>query len=189
MLNKRLKFNDYHIYYINNSRFVKIYERIFLSIFPSRLKRMDFKYDNLNDENGTNYGFYRIDEDISDILKTISFEKYLHKDLIQSHEKTFVIGFIKKNLLETWPGYDSGTLRNFLLMIKSINSHTQSLGVNTGNVYFIINRRLWIDELTIFALKFHISLISITPPLQKFFRSFLDFCRDNKYILLCKNFP
>ena len=138
IINKRLKINDYHIYYINNSRFFRIYDRFFLSIFSSRLKRLEFKHDNLNDENGTNYGFYRIEEDISDILKTISFDKYLDNERINSHERTYAIGYIQKILLETLPGYGSSSLRNHLLMIKAISSHAQSIGVDSEKVYFII---------------------------------------------------
>ena len=120
IINKRLKFNDYHIYYINNSRFFRIFDRFFLSIFSSRLKKLKFKYENLKDENDTNYGFYRINDDISDILKTISFEKYLDNERIYSLERTYAIGYIKKILLGTWPGDAPSPLQNFLLMTKAV---------------------------------------------------------------------
>ena len=117
LFSQRGSMADTTIYYVDVSKYFKKYERFILSILSNRIKKLTFKYDEINDENNMNYGFYRIEDDILDLYNIISFEKYFDNELMKTSDKTYIIGYIRKYLLiGDWPGYGfKNSLRNFYL--------------------------------------------------------------------------
>lgn len=84
--------------------------------------------------------------------------------------------------------YGSSSLRNILLMIKAITSHYKSSGAKHETIYFIIEKRLWIEKLTLFAIKYNITLLTINNPILSVKQTIYDYYFDNKFILLGKTF-
>ena len=178
------KLKDYQIYYINNSRYIRFYKYWFFLAFSIKLKRLDFKHDNLNDENDTNYGFYGIERDIYELINSINLEQYIDDECLSHTEKAFAIGYIVKILLGSWPGQGSASLRNFLMMIKSIRYFAKERIISKENTHFLLEKRLWNNQLSIFAFKYNISLISVTDPFKYLYQYVLNLLKNNRYILL-----
>ena len=67
-------------------------------------------------------------------------------------------------------------------MIKAINNQSQSLGLKSDKVIFIISKRLWINELILIASKYHIDLHPINHPIKRLKQLILEYVKINKYI-------
>jgi len=185
LINKKHQLNDNTIHYINHSKYLKLYQLFLKSLFSKYFVKLNFKYDELKDENGVNYGFYRIENDISSLLNKTELKKYLAKLNIPTKEIGYVSGFIMKSMLQD-ERYGLHSLRNFLLMIKAISTYNKEFGFINGKIYFLIEKRLWIEKIKLFANKFNINIIQLNNPIT-FIKHFIaDYLSDNKYVYIIR---
>ncbi len=137
------------------------------------------------DENGTNYGFNMINQDIADFMEKILDEGLFNNLLDYSKEKYFIDGYIKKKLLlKNWPVCGASRIAYFYLMVKAISCKAKSLGLNKEQIHFILISRLWINELSNYSTKYKIKLYPYSPFLVCLKNRLKNYLAHHKYFLL-----
>tara|TARA_Y100000590_G_C15746831_1_gene1022424 strand:+ start:3537 stop:5531 length:1995 start_codon:yes stop_codon:yes gene_type:complete len=165
------------IYFVESNRYQYFLANFIFQFFSIKLVKMDFIFDELNDSNGTNLGFKKIEKDLSEIWSILVRKKYLNE------KDSLFQGYLKKLMLsQHWPSSSvEKTLRNILLMLCAFSEKIKDKDSN--NNLFIMDKRLWKNEIRSYGSNLDIDILFINIyPLKKIKSTIINYIKSNQLI-------
>jgi hypothetical protein len=133
-------------------------------LLPISFKRIDYKFEEITDNNGTNMGYKIHFEDLGvalqEIFKSNEYSNLLPDDI----NNGCVSAFIKKNIgttLSTGELFEPEPLHNTLLLIQVVAQHVRKKWQTEHNVLFL-EHRCWMSVLSSYSKPLGISIVPIS---------------------------
>lgn len=154
------KKNKIELFYFDISKIGVFFVKIVGYLVPISFKKMNFKYTDIRDREGTYTGCRIMHEDLSVVLQEIIKSEDYSNILPVGLNDESVLSFIKKNI-GTTHGHDrfeTKALRDTLLLIQVVALH-MSNECQDGHSIFFIEKRCWIPALSAYSGPLGISIV------------------------------
>jgi len=188
LLNKTVKSKKIlNIYYFDSSNFIEWTLRRFATMFKLNIERINFSFEELKDENGTNI-IYKIAQKDYQFLWSKLENLFNNTNNQKINNEKYFINYIKKTLLShTWPGEASeNPIRNLLIMLHVAVMRAKKYTKNK-NIIFFINNREFFDILNEYGNKSGVQLIGVKRPIISLKIKSILYFKNNLLVLFIYN--
>ena len=151
------------LFYFEASKICVAFINVISLLFSISFKRMDFKFGEITDGNGTNMGYKIYFEDLEvalqEILNSNEYSNLLPDDI----DNGCVSAFIKKNTgttISTGERFETKSLWEILLMIQVVSQHMRNECQKENSILFI-ERRCWMSAIVSYSRPLGISIVQI----------------------------
>ena len=168
-------------YYVESVVGFNKFYRLFLNLFFVSVRKIDFRYEYLVDELGTDLGLKIVHEDLNKILLEIYDSDYFQIGNGENNDEVIKIYIGKKITTDSWLEYDHKTLLQILLMFHAVSQFAKKVD-SKGNVIFFVEKRAWMNELASYVSDLDIELIPYKFSMKDLKQRLITFLKKNKNI-------
>ena len=168
------------LYYIKPSSNTNVLLKLYEYIFSDTIHEFSFKFEKVIDDESSTYGLKKIHKNIGEfwgVLCNREFPKY-EVDLCHS----MFAKYFMKNTLDEWPSYGKEEpINKLLLMLYAIKNYSDDSGI-INQKYFIIEKRLWMNELIKYASNIGVELIAVKPKNKLSIHKLKNIIKGNRWL-------